>query len=126
MSNRNKLILQILREEDLSGIINTFNFPWTSLQATKEKWERYYAEQQRNVRTVCIAKIQSECVGYGSLLSISEYPNFRSNGIPEIHDVLVSEEHRGNGIGKKLIHYFSSSMMTCFILLYKESLTFLT
>ena len=105
MSDRDKLILRVLREEDLPGIINTFNFPWTSLQATKEKWERYYAEQQRNVRTVCIAKIQNECVGYGSLLDISEYPNFKNDGIPEIHDVWVSEGYRGNGIGKRLVQY---------------------
>ncbi len=105
MSDRDKLILRILRAEDLPGIINTFNFPWTSLEATKEKWERYYAEQQRNARTVCIAKIQEGFVGYGSLLSISEYPNFRNDGIPEIHDVWVSEEHRGNGIGKRLVQY---------------------
>lgn len=105
MNDRNKLILQILGEEDLSEIINTFNFPWTSLQATKEKWERYYAEQQRNVRTVCIAKIQSECVGYGSLLWVSEYPGFKNSNIPEINDVWISAEHRGNGFGKRLIQH---------------------
>ena len=70
MSDQDKLILRILQEEDLPGIINTFSFPWTSRQATKEKWERYYAEQQRNVRTICIANIQGKYVGYGSLLWI--------------------------------------------------------
>lgn len=105
MSDRDKLILQILREEDLSGIINTFNFPWTSLQATKEKWEHYYAEQQRNIRMVCIAKIQDECVGYGSLLWISEYLNFKDSNIPEINDVWISDEHRGNGFGTRLIQH---------------------
>ena len=85
--------------------MKTFNFPWTSLKATQEKWKKYYAEQKANIRTVCIAKVQDEFVGYGSLLNISEYPNFKNDGIPEIHDVWVSEEHRGNGFGKRLVQY---------------------
>ena len=86
MNDRNKLILQILREEDLWKIINTFNFPWTSLQATKAKWERYYAEHQKNVRTVCVAKIKDECASYGSLLWASEYPGFKDSDIFEINE----------------------------------------
>lgn len=108
MNDRDKLILRILREEDLAGVIKTFNFPWTSLQATNEKWERYYAEQQRNVRTVCIAKIQDECVGYGSLLWVSEYPGFKDSNIPEINDVWILAERRGNGLGRDLIQYLES------------------
>jgi hypothetical protein len=57
MKAPNKLILQILQKEDLTDIIKTFTFPWSSLQAPQEKWERYYTEQQTNTRTVCIAKI---------------------------------------------------------------------
>lgn len=30
---------------------------------------------------------------------------FKNEGIPEIHDVWVSEEHRGNGIGNRLVQY---------------------
>ena len=84
--SQDKLILQILREEDLPELIKTFNFPWTSLEATKEKWERYYAEQKAKGRTVCIAKVQDKFVGYGSLLKVSEYPGFKSSRIPEIND----------------------------------------
>lgn len=103
--SQDKLILQILREEDLPEIIKTFNFPWTSLEATKEKWERYYAEQKANGRTVCIAKVQDKFVGYGSLLKVSEYPGFKSSRISEINDVWISEEHRGNSFGKRLVQY---------------------
>lgn len=102
---KNELSLQILLEGDIPVLVKTFNFPWTSFEATQEKWKKYYAEQKANVRAVCIAKVQDECVGYGSLLNVSEYPNFKKDGIPEIHDVWVSEEHRGNGIGKKLVQY---------------------
>lgn len=102
---KNDLSLQILREGDIPVLVKTFNFPWTSLEATQEKWKKYYAEQKANIRTVCTAKVQDEFVGYGSLLNVSEYPNFKSDGIPEIHDVWVSEGHRGNGIGKRLVQY---------------------
>ena len=100
-----ELILQILREEDLQEIVEIFNFPWTSLEATKEKWDRYYTEQKAHIRTVCMAKVQNKFIGYGSLLKISEYPGFKSGGIPEIHDVWISKEYRGHGFGKKLIQH---------------------
>lgn len=102
---KNDLSLQILREGDIPLLVKTFNFPWTSLEATQEKWKKYYAEQKANIRTVCIAKVQDEFVGYGSLLNVSEYPNFKNDGVPEIHDVWVSEAYRGNGIGKRLVQY---------------------
>ena len=105
MKEKNELSLHILLEGDISRLVETFNFPWTSLEATQEKWKKYYAEQNANIRIVCIAKMQDEFVGYGSLLNISEYSNFKDEGTPEIHDVWVSEKHRGNGIGKRLVQY---------------------
>lgn len=105
MKEKNNLNLQLLQEGDIPVLVETFNFPWTTFEATKEKWKEYCAEQRRNVRKVCIAKMQDEIVGYGSLLTISQYPNFKDEGLPEIHDVWVSERYRGQGIGKRLIHY---------------------
>ncbi len=108
MKAPNKLILQILQKEDLAGIIKTFTFPWSSLQAAQEKWERYYTEQQANIRTVCIAKIGDEFIGYGSLLNHTEYTEFRNRGIPEINDVWISAEYRGNGFGKRLVQHLET------------------
>lgn len=102
---QDELILQSLQEGDIPGLVETFNFSWTSLEATQEKWKKYYAEQKANIRTVCIAKVQDEFIGYGSLLKVSEYPDFKDNGVPEIHDVWISEEHRGNGFGKRLVQH---------------------
>lgn len=64
MNNKDEseLNFQILREEDISGLVEAFNFPWTSKEATKEKWEGYYAEQKSDIRAVCIAKVQDEIV----------------------------------------------------------------
>jgi len=103
MKDSNKLILHILQKEDLMAVIKTFIFPWTSPEVTQEKWERYYTEQQTNNRTVCVAKFGDEFIGYGSLLNNTEYPEFKNKGIPEINDVWISAEYRGNGFGKELV-----------------------
>ncbi len=104
----NKLMLHVLQKEELTDIIKKFTFPWSSFQATQEKWKRYYAEQQRSIRTVCIAKIGDEFIGYGSLLNHTEYPEFKTLGIPEINDVWVSAEYRGNGYGKRLLQHLEA------------------
>lgn len=67
------------------------------------KMERYYTEQQTNIRTVCFVKIGDEFIGYGNLLNYTEYPEFKTLGIPKIHDVWISAEYRGNGFGKRLV-----------------------
>lgn len=92
-----------LRNEDLEELVNTFCFPWTTPEATKSKWENYIAEQKSGKRTVCLVKADNRIVGYGSLLRHSEYPEFLEANIPEIHDVWVSKECRGQGLGKKII-----------------------
>lgn len=97
------LKIDILRDEDLHEIVKEFNFPWTSPEATKTKWKTYSSEQKANDRIVCLARWQGQLIGYGSLLKDSKYPIFKSSGIPEIHDVWISEEYRGHGFGKQLI-----------------------
>lgn len=106
--SQDKIGFQTLQEEDLPEIIKTFNFPWTSFQATEKKWDQYYAEQQANLRIVCMVKADKDFIGYGSLLRISEYPHFKDSGIPEIHDIWISEEYRGKGFGRKLIQHLEA------------------
>lgn len=98
-------LFQTLRQEDLPAIINTFNFPWTTLQKTQEKWEGYFAEQQSGDRIVTMVKDGNAFVGYGSLLKKSENPIFKDKGIPEINDLWISQEYRRHGLGRKLIQH---------------------
>ncbi|PJD95159.1 MAG: GNAT family N-acetyltransferase [Parachlamydia sp.] len=105
MYNQDNLILHRLQEEDLPEIMHSFTFPWSSFAATQAKWKRYYAEQKEGMRSVCVAKFQGAPVGYGSLLRLSEYPEFRTNGIQEIHDIWISTAHRRLGFGRRLIQY---------------------
>lgn len=97
------LKIEILQSKDLHEIVERFSFPWTSSEATKAKWETYLSEQTAGDRIACLARLEGRLIGYGSLLKDSKYPSFKSSGIPEIHDVWISEEYRGHGFGKQLI-----------------------
>ena len=94
-----------LKEGDLEEIVERFTFPWTTPDATKTKWKTYFFEQQAGARIACLARLEGRLIGYGSLLRESKYSSFRSSGIPEIHDVWISDEYRGHGFGKQLICY---------------------
>lgn len=99
------LKIDILQKEDLNELVKVFNFPWASFEETKFKWDVYFSEQKASDRIICLARWQGHLIGYGSLLKVSKYSNFRSYGIPEIHDVWISEEYRGHGFGKQLISH---------------------
>lgn len=99
------LEIHVLRSIDLNELVTLFCFPWTTFETTQAKWETYLSQQKTGDRIVCIAKWKDQFVGYGSLLKNSNYRNFKSSGIPEIHDVWISEEYRGCGCGRKLVSY---------------------
>lgn len=90
-----------MRFDDIETLTHAFCFPWATLKATKEKWEKYYEEQQKNRRTVIVLEKAGALIGYGSYLRFSEYAPF--SGIPEIHDVWIDELSRGLGYGTQLI-----------------------
>lgn len=100
-----RIKIEMLQDKDLNELVNTFHFPWTSLEATNAKWHTYLSEQKTGNRVVCLAKWQDRLVGYGSLVKNSKYPNFRACQIPEIHDVWISDSHRGQGFGRQLISH---------------------
>jgi len=95
--------IRTLHQEDINNIINTFCFPWSSIQETTEKWKRYYSEQQKEIRTIFLLELNGQIIGYASLLHLSEYLEFRNSNVPEINDVWVSEKMRNKGLGKALI-----------------------
>lgn len=103
-NERDNIVLRTMKEEDINSLINTFCFPWETIQKTTEKWNGYYAEQRTGIRTVCLVETQNQLVGYGSLVRSSKYSYFKNVNIPEIHDVWISEDRRNQGFGKALIH----------------------
>jgi len=92
-----------VREEDIEPIATYYCFPWTTLEASRELWQKYYEEQKAGIRTVAVLETGNKIVGYGSLPRHSEYPYFYH--FPEINNVWIDDEYRRSGLGKKLIAY---------------------
>lgn len=101
--------IRIMEENDMEALVNQFCFPWSSIQATSEKWRRYASEHQEGTRTIYLLEKEKQMIGYASLLYVSEYQNFKSAGIPEINDVWIAEEWRNKGFGKMLIRYIEDA-----------------
>jgi GNAT superfamily N-acetyltransferase len=87
-------------EPDIAAIADTFE-RW---HKTVRQYEEYYVQQQRRERDVLVSKLGGAVVGYVTLLSVSGYPPFREQGIPEVADLNVIEEHQRKGIGSALIY----------------------
>lgn len=96
--------LRELQADDLPRIVATNGgIAWNG---GFEKWNARLAEHQDGRRSLLIAvepEDPSRCRGYGSLLWSSQYHPFRELGIPEIQDLVVSEQWRNHGIATSLI-----------------------
>lgn len=102
---RQDITIRVMQDEDINTLTKIFCFPWSSVEATRDKWVQYYKEHQEQIRTVYLLEKQGHILGYASLLRHSNYHGFKDNGIPEINDVWISAEHRGNGLGKSLVRH---------------------
>lgn len=98
----NQFNIRPLQLKDIETLGDLY-FPWSTREETVAKWTRYLDEQQKGARMACIVEQQGKIVGYGNLLSFSEYSHFKQNRIPEINDVWVYEESRKKGIATALI-----------------------
>ncbi|MGA8165582.1 MAG: GNAT family N-acetyltransferase [Waddliaceae bacterium] len=106
MSASNDVSITQICFQDIDGLVENFCFPWDTPEKTQEKWKQYFEEHQKKIRTVAVAKLYDEIVGYGSLLYTSEYPLFAD--VPEISDVWIHEKHRGMGLGTAVIQWFEA------------------
>ncbi len=75
------------------------------MDAINEKgyFERCIAEQDEKNRIVYVAEQNGRLVGYAQLVWTPTYSTFRRLGIPEIQDLNVIPEMRGQGLGSKMI-----------------------
>jgi len=87
-------------ERDVTAIVLTFD-RW---HKTTKQYEDYYAQQQQGERTVLVARLAGEVVGYVTLLAVSRYTPLREQVIPEIADLNVINEHQRKGIGSALVY----------------------
>lgn len=104
--SENEVIIRPMCEADIDVIAIDRCLPWSTVQETNEKWNKYYKDQQNTIRIVGVVEKDREILGYGSLLLKSQYPYF--TGIPEIHDVWIYKEYRENGLGSRLISWLEA------------------
>jgi len=69
----------------------------------RKYFERCLAEQQEKKRVVLVAEEAGRLVGYVQLIWTPIYSTFRRLGIPEIQDLNVIPDMRGQGIGTQLV-----------------------
>ena len=91
-----------LRADDVPRIAATYGGAvW---HGGTEKWDQRLVEHAHGKRLVLLAVDGAEVVGYGSVLWSSAHAPFREAGIAELHDVVVAEQRRNQGIATELIH----------------------
>jgi len=94
-----------MQKEDSAILAQSFAFPWTTLDASLEKWASYFKEHANRNRFVAVIEIENYLIGYASLLRYSKYPPFREGNIPEINDLWIKDTYRRQGLAKKLIAF---------------------
>ena len=95
-----------LQAEDLPVIAATRGGP--AWHGDWDHWPRYLAEHQRGERWVLVVPHGAAIVGYGSLVWRAQYPPFAKAGVPEIQDLVVAEDHRGQGHATAMIAGFEA------------------
>lgn len=101
-----KIIIRPMCKADIDIIAIDHCPPWATVQEIEDRWNKYFKEQQGNIRTVGVVEQGKEILGYGSLFLKSEYPHF--SNVPEINDVWIYEEYRNKGLGTKLISWLEA------------------
>ena len=69
----------------------------------QSQYDRYYEKQKAKKRIVLVAFVNGELAGYGNVVWESDYPPFRSRGIPEISDLNVLPCFRRRGIATAIV-----------------------
>jgi GNAT superfamily N-acetyltransferase len=97
----NNIHIREMLENDPEIISNAFlSQGWNK---STLQYLRYFQETRDEKRAVLIAEINGEFAGYITILWESDYPPFRTDGIPEIADFNVLQKFQRQGIGSKLM-----------------------
>jgi ribosomal protein S18 acetylase RimI-like enzyme len=93
------VMIRQMQERDVEKLWATF----TRWQKPREKYQRYFVEQQRGERVILVAFDGENIVGYATLVWQSGYEPFKRQEIPEIVDLSVITDHQRQGIGTLLV-----------------------
>ncbi len=105
LEDHREATIRKLQSTDLTYLIRTFSFPWSTAEATTKQWQQWLNEHQEGTRAVCVLEQQQKILGYGSLLRNPEYSAFKNNDIPEISALWIDEPFRKQGLGSRLIRH---------------------
>ncbi len=102
------VVIRPANESDIELLVRDYTAPWISAEEVRTRWQKYYEEQQNNMRTAALLAREGEILGYGSLLLRSLYPHFADSHIPEICDLWIHEKYQRTGLGTKLISWLEA------------------
>lgn len=95
------LRIRALETRDVEEIAATFaGIGWDK---PASQYHRYFSEQKRGEREILVAFVDDGFAGYLTIMWSSEYPPFRSEGVPEIKDLNVLPKFRRKGIATRLM-----------------------
>jgi GNAT superfamily N-acetyltransferase len=98
------LELRSLQGDDLDRIAAVDG--GSAWKSDRTRWSGYLADQQNGRRTVLLAFSNHTVVGYGTLVWEPNYQPFRSDGTPEINNLVVASHARRHGIASTMIRAF--------------------
>ena len=93
--------IRSMEPEDAETFYDTYlSYGW---HPRMETYENYYKDQQEGTRLVFIAVCRGKVRGLCTLVLQPEEGPWGGRGVPEIVDLSVFPDARGNGIGNKLL-----------------------
>lgn len=93
--------IRLMKKEDISKIANAFlKQGWDDRH---EVLERYWLDQQNEIRYVFVAELEEEIAGYVTVIKKAKHGPFQESELPEIADFNVFEQYRKKGIGNSLL-----------------------
>lgn len=93
-----------MEKRDISSLDQWFGLH-TNYRRKPGKWQDLMKRHARGERTVVVAEIEGQAVGYCSLVYRSKYPPLKTKAIPEINDLIVIPPARKQGVARTIIEH---------------------
>jgi GNAT superfamily N-acetyltransferase len=103
------LTIAPLERANIAEILATDGGAWW--RRDEPYWLKCLEEQARGHRAAVVASDAGGIAGYAYLNWHSQYPRFRTQEIPEISDLRVSDRHRRRGVATGMIAHFERTAL---------------